>query len=381
MKRNQGQPSEGADLRSRAETQWSGMNPWSRLASDEEEARRLLHELQVHQIELELQNEELLRSQAALEEARDKYLDLYDRAPAGYLTLDAKGVIRQANQTMASMISTERHRLLDQSIYGFVEQERHGALLRHLNSVAKGCAQQNLETEFLKTDGTRLPIQMESSPRSPVGGEQGFRIVLVDISRLKAAERRLHQANEGLEEEVRIRTSDLIAANKALEEEIKEREEAARQLDRQKTELESKSKELERVNIAVEVLLHRSEEEREAMEGNIMQQVHKLLLPSLDLVLATRLEPAQRHRIETVAHYLKQITSSFAQKLGAPSLGLSTREIQVAGMIQRGMSSKDIADSLNMSLHTVSFHRRNIRRKLGISNTDTSLSTHLRKLV
>jgi DNA-binding NarL/FixJ family response regulator len=114
------------------------------------------------------------------------------------------------------------------------------------------------------------------------------------------------------------------------------------------------------------------------MEDNIMQQVHKLLLPCLKNVLETRLEPKQRLGIEAALSHLDHITSCFAKKLASPSLGLSTRELQIASMINQGLSSKEIAESLHMSLDTVSFHRRNIRRKLGITDTNTSLATHLR---
>ncbi|MBU4276152.1 MAG: LuxR C-terminal-related transcriptional regulator [Proteobacteria bacterium] len=383
--KNPRNPTESRQMRRRAEERL-GVSPPDDSELRPENFPTILHELRVHQIELEMQNEELRHTHAELEGARDQYFDLYDQAPVGYLTVDKKGIIRRANLTIASMLSLPRAHLVGQSFYLFVSREHHRILLNHLKSEAETGTKQNIEINLVKKDGTQFHAQMESSPLGFEDGALGLRIVLVDISRLKAAESELRRANERLEEEVRIRTSELIETNQALREEIKQREQMVRELSQhkadlesKKTELELKAKELEQSGIAVGVLLRRSEENREAMEGNILQQVDKLLLPFLTDVLMTRLEPVQRQGIEAAIYHLEQITSSFAQKLGSPNLGLTAREIQVASLINRGQSSKEIAETLNLSPDTVSFHRRNIRRKLGITDTDTSLATRLRE--
>ena len=96
-----------------------------------EEVHRLVHELQVHQIELEMQNEELRRAQNELEAARDSYADLYDFAPIGYLTLSERGQILEANLTAARLLDMERGVLLGQWLYRFIATEDHHVYYKH----------------------------------------------------------------------------------------------------------------------------------------------------------------------------------------------------------------------------------------------------------
>jgi PAS domain-containing protein len=110
------------DLRRRAQTQLK-----SRTASPEkissEEAHSLLQELQIHQVELEMQNEQLGHTQAELETALTRYTDLYDFAPVAYLTLDNRGWVLQANLTAARLLGTERSRLVQQPLASLSNQK------------------------------------------------------------------------------------------------------------------------------------------------------------------------------------------------------------------------------------------------------------------
>ena len=86
----------------------------------EKDAKRLVHELEVHQIELEMQNAELRRAQEELELSRNKYIDLYDFAPVGYFTFDTQGLILEVNLTGAKLLGIERKLLLKKPFINFI---------------------------------------------------------------------------------------------------------------------------------------------------------------------------------------------------------------------------------------------------------------------
>ena len=102
------------------------------------DAAKLLYELQVHQIELEMQNQELRDTQLALEDARAKYFDLYDVAPVGYVTLDAQGVVIGANLTASRLLGVDRADLIDAPLTRFVASEDQDDFYLRFKGLASG---------------------------------------------------------------------------------------------------------------------------------------------------------------------------------------------------------------------------------------------------
>ena len=149
----------------------------------EKNSHFLLQDLQLHKIELEIQNRDLRESQQALEESHDRYAQLYDFAPVGYLTLDPKGVIRQINLTAAAMLGQERAGLTDKPFGTFLASGTSHALFAHLHQVFTSSKQ--AEGKFsLKADsnGRIKVVRADSSVQTDVDGEKVCLMSLTDVT-------------------------------------------------------------------------------------------------------------------------------------------------------------------------------------------------------
>jgi diguanylate cyclase (GGDEF)-like protein/PAS domain S-box-containing protein len=156
----------------------------------------LLHELRVHQIELEMQNEALRQSQHALEASRDRYLDLYEFAPVGYLTLSAEGVIESINLTGVTLLGRERKALLRFGFSVCVAPEERERWMQHFLSVREQAAPSRVELTLLRGDGTVFQAKLDCVPQKEGAGGTTLRVTLSDISERKAAEAMVKESEE-----------------------------------------------------------------------------------------------------------------------------------------------------------------------------------------
>jgi len=128
----------------------------------EEILHRLLHELRVHQVELEIQNEALRQAQISMEESRDRYADLYDFAPVGYLTLSREGMISEINFTGADMLGMVRNKLIKRRFSQFIAEEDRDRWYLHFASALKYDQRQRCDVTFQREDGSRFHAQLVS---------------------------------------------------------------------------------------------------------------------------------------------------------------------------------------------------------------------------
>ncbi len=121
-----------------------------------EDIQQLIHELRVHQIELEIQNDELRRAQLKLAEVRDKYVELYDFAPVGYFTLDKNGLVEEANLTGANLFVVDRRSLINSSFTCFIAPDFQDSFYFHRQRVIDTTTKQACELKLIKNDGTEF---------------------------------------------------------------------------------------------------------------------------------------------------------------------------------------------------------------------------------
>jgi PAS domain S-box-containing protein len=155
----------------------------------DDKTQMLIHELQVHQIELEMQNDELRNAQIEIEDSRTKYVELYDFAPVGYFTLDSKGMIVEANLAGATMLGIDRSLLLRNFFHQFVLPEFRDLFHYHFEKALSADTKESCELKLIKKDGTAFYASLESiTARDDQGNPTHCRVVISDITERKKAE-------------------------------------------------------------------------------------------------------------------------------------------------------------------------------------------------
>ena len=137
------------------------LSPENLNALSSEETRQTLDELRIHQIELEMQNEEMKRTQLELVASRDQYFNFYDLSPVGYFTLNEKGLILEANLTTATLLGMVRSELVKKPIFRFIHKEDQDIYYLHGKQLFETGKPQTFELRMMKNDGTAFWAHLE----------------------------------------------------------------------------------------------------------------------------------------------------------------------------------------------------------------------------
>jgi PAS domain S-box-containing protein len=191
----------------------------------------LVDELEIHQAELEVQNEELRRAQAELTETRDRYSNLFEFAPVGYLIVDDRGLVRQANLAAALLCGRDRADFIGGRIEKLFASADRDSCYVLLKRAAASEEHQSVELRLVRADGGELWVGVEVLPLLHSAGQTGgFRMTLADITARKRAEEALRLLNEQLEARIAERTRELEQTVGTLRAEVEQRRAAEQAL-------------------------------------------------------------------------------------------------------------------------------------------------------
>lgn len=390
------------------------------IAIPDTDLAELIHELGVHHVELELQNEELRHLSVELESSRQYQRQLFIHAPVGFMVLGRDCRILDANDHAVKLIGLQRQILLGQRLQSFIPEEVYYSFNTALNTFLSTGQSHRIEAMFRAKAGHNFWALLEMFPLTQGDAAQGAILcAFTDVSAQKEAALVLAETNAQLEVLVKQRTAELAEIVVKLQREIAEKERMATSLDQaygllelrvsQRTaeltdtnlrlaneveqhlrtterlrqneeDLAARTRNLEESNVALHVLLNKREQDKKNLEEQVTASINKLVHPYLDKLRTDDLSDRQRMYIECLTVGLAEITSQFAAKLSGGMVNLTPSELQVADMVKHGRTTKEIAHLLGISPATVAVHRKKIRRKCGITNHKGNLRTRLASL-
>lgn len=333
----------------------------------------LVHELQVHQVELEMQNDELRRTQLELEDARDRFVDLYDFAPVGYLTLDDQGAILEANLTAASMLELERQQLIGRRLGLLVDRRDRGRLSDHFDQLLHENDRQTCEVQLRTSSGSGRFVQLDSIVCVAADRVQ-FRTSLSDVTdRRRLQDAVLEQARhlEAMANAVPVLISYVdpqlrFRFTNATYEDWFGKSAEALQNQHVRVIHETEFDEI-REHLVDAMAGQRIEFEMELRHRQAgPRQVKSTLIP--DVGADGALNGVHWLSVDVTDHRLAEERKSRRQLFEDRLARLNTDERATCALLLRGTSNKAVAFELNVGLRTVERRRRTILKKLEVES-------------
>ena len=374
--------------------------------------KRQFHALQMHQIELEMQNQELRRSQAQLEASKQKEVE---KRTAELVKTNEKlrrELKHRKRVEKALLESEQRFRLLAdfthdweywiapdgnyiyvspscERITGYhpdefvrvtglfekiIHPDDRALLDGHFSKDLKCKDVKSFDFRIRSRNGKERWIAHICQPVYDDNGQfAGRRASNRDITERKLAEEALHQAHRELERRVQKRSLQLKISDEELNAKQKE-------LLNRKFELEQLNKELLETNKAISVLAKYIDKNRENTESNIARTINSSIMPIIEDLRRSKTSDNLQSHLDVLVTTMRSLSNGLSGGHNVMD-SLTPTEVRVATLIKNNLSSQAIATKLHVTLHTVNTHRRNIRKKLNVRNSTVNLVSYLRSII
>jgi len=290
--------------------------------------------------ELKAEIAERKQAEEALRESEKRYRSLHESSKDGIVAGDMEGNILECNQAYSDMLGYAREEIKKMTYQQLTPKKWHKAEADTVkNQIMTRGYSDKYEKEYIRKDGTIFPINARIWLRKDEKGEPvGMWGIVINITERKQAEKALREREE---------------------------------------ELEIKTNSLEEVNAALRVLLERRDKDKTEIEEKVLFNVKELVVPFLERLKKSQLDPKQLSYIDILETNLSNIISPFSHTLSTKYLSLTPTEIHVANLIKEGKTTKEIGEVMVLSPRTIETHRKNMRRKLGLEKKKGNLRSRL----
>lgn len=307
-----------------------------------------------------------------LDESQALNEQLYQLSPAAIYRIDLRNLrLLKVNAESCRYTGYTEEELMAMPADQLLTPSSREAFYSQLADIAAGKpVPEDLEVEFTTKRGSTEWGLLHIRHLYENGEVWGANVVAHLITEQKKAREELDGYRRRLETLVEERTRELSLANQKLREEIARRAEATK-------ELHMKSERLTELNTAMRVLLDKRNEDRLRAEENIRVNLVQLIEPYLDRMGHSGLNEAQQQLLNVIRMNLNEVVGPPMPELSAKYYIFSPGELQVANLIRKGRTTKDMARLLNISPRTVESYRNNIRKKLGLKSKKVNLKTYL----
>jgi PAS domain S-box-containing protein len=299
------------------------------------------------------------QAEEALHRSEEKYHVLLESISDGVYHLDATGRFVYMNRSGLQRTGFTEENLQTFHFLDIAAPEEREKVQANFEKVMKGKEVPPFELKYVIRKGRTVHVEVRYRPIIENRTVVGLVGITRDITDRKKAEELILNAKNRLEQMVNTRTKELEEKNE---------------------QLSLRTRSLEEMNTALDVLLKKIENDKREIENNIRANLQESLFPLLFNLKNSKLSEAQKACINVMEETVNAIATPFMKNLRLRHSNLSPKEIQVAGLIKEGRTTKEIATILNVSVKDVEFHRYNIRKKLNLTRKKTSLSAYLSQL-